>query len=85
MPVREPPRHASGHAGATHEPVHADGRKSERLLVSVTAEPHERGLLVEQPGPAGEKMDLQPLERLLHRGRHRDLTLTAALPRTNSR
>src|SRR5450755_4128986 len=52
--VREPLRHARRQAAAAHEPMDADGGEGERLLVSVAAEPHEQGLLVEQPDPAGE-------------------------------
>jgi hypothetical protein len=78
--VRQPLRHAGGRAAATHEPVHADSGQGEGLLVPVTAQPHEQGLLVEQPDAAGEGMDLQPrLERLLHGQRHRDLALATAL------
>jgi hypothetical protein len=40
-------------AAAAHEPVHADGGEGERFFVSVTAEPHEQRLLVEQPDAAG--------------------------------
>jgi hypothetical protein len=59
----------------------ADGGQGERQLVTVTAEPDEQRLLVEQSDAAGEGMDLQPrLERLLHGHRHRDLTLAAVLP-----
>ena len=49
--------------------------------MTVTAEPHEQGLLVEQPDPAGEGVDLQPrLKLLLHGQTDGDLALAAALP-----
>jgi hypothetical protein len=68
-----------GRAAAAREPVHADGAERERLLVSVTAEPHGQRLLVEQPDAAGEGVDLQPrLERLLHGQGHRDVALATA-------
>ena len=76
-----------GHAGLeavggpVGEPMHGDSRERERLLMTVTAEPHEQGLLVEQPDPAGEGVDLQPrLKLLLHGQRDGDLALAAALP-----
>jgi hypothetical protein len=79
--MREPLRHAGRRAAATHEAVHGDGGERARLLVSVTAEPHEQRLLIKQPDAAGEGMDLQPrLERLLHGQRHRDPALAPALP-----
>jgi hypothetical protein len=77
--VREPLRHAAGRSAAAHEPMDADGGEGERLLVSVAAEPHEQGPLVEQPDAAGEGVDLQPgLECLLHGLGHGDLALAAA-------
>jgi hypothetical protein len=78
--VRQPLRHAGSRAAATHEPMDANGREGKRLLVSVTAQPDEQGMLVQQPDAAGEGMDLQPsLERLLHSLGHGDLALAAAL------
>jgi hypothetical protein len=58
--------------------VDADGGERERPLVSVTAEPHEQRLLVEQPDAAGEGMDLQPALELDGQG-HGDLSLAVAL------
>jgi hypothetical protein len=49
--------------------------------MSVTAEPNEQRLLVEQPDAAGEGVDSQPrLERLLHSLRHGDLALAPTFP-----
>jgi len=76
--VREPLGHAGGRAPALHQPVDANGGERERPLVSVTAEPHEQRLLVEQPDAAGEGMDLQPALELDGQG-HGDLSLAVAL------
>jgi hypothetical protein len=78
--VRKPLGHTGGRAAAAYESVDADGREGERLLVSVAAQPDKQTVLIQQPDPASEGMDLEPsLERLLHGQRHRDLALAPAL------
>ena len=72
-PARQRPN-----AATAREPVDTDGGEGERLFMSVAAQPDKQGMLVQQPDPTSEGMDLQPrIERLLHGQRHRDLTLAA--------
>ncbi len=78
--VREPLRYASDTAGAADKPVHSLGRESDRILVGVTTQPHEQRMLITQPNPTGERMNLDPrVDRLLHCLGHRDLTLAPTL------
>jgi hypothetical protein len=49
--VAEPLGHASGHAAAAYEPVHAHGGQGERLLVSVAAQPDKQRGSSSNPTP----------------------------------